>query len=291
MLISQRIAKDINFLKPIIEYKQSKSENFDLRLAILNSVKFIVGRELLDFDTGQTELDKRLFGRKPTDNEVQKRLDLYAVYSRLPFPNVVVENDTGLLLFISKKPLCWSMYSLFADGKVAPGYFEVQCSHAGGDIKTTTHCVASEDDFNKQFGDDKFSGWEQELKSSLGFMFLISMEILLFINVQNIKHVKYVPTKKENAMVPKPLQPKYTYHVLDLFKQKKVYASLEDIKEDLCKPRNATALRRTVLVRGHFKKRKTGIFFWDHYTRNKHNAETHGIVDKDYLVHGPNVND
>jgi len=287
VLISQRVAKDINFLKPIIDYKGSKDNLFRMRLDIIHSVKFIVGRELLNHTVDNKEFLDRLFKNGTGEVAANKRLGLYNGYCRLPFPGIVIENDTVLLLLISKKPLCWNVYSVYPDGSVGPSYVLIELSDDGGDIKVFVEYFMSDEVIRKIYGDEETIRKKDKMKNSSSILFLVVMEILLFMNVRNVKQTKYVPTKKENTCVPKPLQSKYTYHILDLFKQKNTYTSLEEIKNDLCKPRAATALRRAVLVRGHFKQRRTGLFFWDFHTRNKHNAETHGIVDKDYRVHSP----
>lgn len=288
MLISQRIAKDINFLKPILGSKESRDCLLNIRLDIIHSTKFIVGRELFDSGTTSEGLLNRLFGdnRKTHNDKIQNRLNTYGEYLCLPFPSIVIENDTGLLLLISSGPLCWDFFSVSPNGVSCPFYTTVSFPGKNTETMIKAFSLVSDDVIEKRHADRSIE-WRETMFSTLSGLVVTVSEILLFMNVKNIKHIRYTPTKKENAAVPKVLQPKYTYHILDLFKQKKVYTSLDGIEEDLCKPRRATELRRAVLVRGHFKQRKTGIFFWDHYTRNKHNAETHGIVDKDYRVHAP----
>lgn len=287
MLISQRIAKDLSFLKLTINYKGRQDDLFKIRFNVINSMKFIVGHELFDAGVDSKEFTDRLFEDKKNEAEAKARLDLYSKKCRLPFPVIVIENDTGLLLIIQKNPSCWNVYNVRSNGQVCSAFLTIQFPSDDSEIGLFVEYFMSEETIVKLYGYEQTVNFKQALATNLGILFVAVMEILLFMNAQNIKHVKYVLTKKENAPVAKVLQPKYTYHILDLFKQKKVYTSLEDIKDDLCKSRPASLLRRAVLVRGHFKQRKTGLFFWDFHTRNKHNAETHGVVDKDYRVHDP----
>ena len=287
MLISQRIAKDINFLKSVADYKGSKDHLFRLRLDVIHSVKFIVGRELLDLGVSNKKFLDRLFDGKKNEEQVQTKFSLYNNHCRLPFPGIVIENDTVLLLLIATKPLCWNVYTVEPDGRVSPAYLVIELGSGDNEIGVFVQYLIPEEAFVKLYGYDETMKKKKRLINNLSILFVAVMEILLFMNAKNIKHVRYTPTKKENEPVPKVLQPKYTYHILDLFRQKKVYTSLQSIEDDLCRPRTASTLRRAVLVRGHFKQRKTGLFFWDFHTRNKHNAETHGMVDKDYRIHAP----
>jgi len=285
MLISQRIAKDINFLKNAVDYKGGKDHLNKMRLDIIHSVKFIVGRELLDFGTNSKKFLENLLEDRKSEEQIQTRFGLYNKYCRLPFPSIVIENDTVLLLLITTKPFCWNVYAVDPSGRISPAYLVIELTNGDDDVAVFVKYLVPQETIVKLYGYDEAIKKNKKLADNLSILFIAVMEVLLFMNAQNIKHVKYVPTKKENVSVPRVLQPKYTYHILDLFKQKNTYTSLEEIENNLCKPRAATTLRRAVLVRGHFKQRRTGLFFWDFHTRNKHNVETHGIVDKDYRVH------
>jgi carotenoid cleavage dioxygenase-like enzyme len=106
-------------------------------------------------------------------------------------------------------------------------------------------------------------------------------ETLTFLNCKNVARHHYVPKKSENADLPAVLLPKFTYHVLDVFRERKEYVSMEEIRDHLWAPRTNRQSRAT-LVRGHFKNIRGTLWWWNAHMRNKKNATTVGVVVKDY---------
>lgn len=78
--------------------------------------------------------------------------------------------------------------------------------------------------------------------------------------------------------------PQYIYRVLDIWRDRKQFVSLQDIKSFLSPPEEERRKQRAGLVRGHFKIRQTGLFWWDMFMRNSRNAQTVGVIDKDYSL-------
>lgn len=109
-------------------------------------------------------------------------------------------------------------------------------------------------------------------------------EVLLFLNASNSRITKYQVKKKEMPKAPKPFLPKYEYRILDLYRTKTEYQSLEEVEEFLTPSDKVKLQRRAHLVRGHFKTRNGKLFWWNAFLRNRKNIDSMGVVDKDYQL-------
>ena len=283
MLVSQRIARDPAWLRTAHVTKNSKQAVFDLRMKIVRAVKMIVPQELLDTDRPLADLDKQIFGHTPpTKDESQRRLNLYGKFSRPPYPLLFVENHTGGVLIEEQDDGSFDIHVVLDTGRC---------------LFFCTNIRLSEEELN---ADTKWRVPVEEVVAALGNRYdeylkmkemsdittvIGVVEMFLYVNTKNVVKHHYHPTKRENQAVPKPLLPHYSYRVLDVFKDRKQYISLEQITEDLCNPNKPPQARRAGLVMGHFKKRATGLFWWNTYIRNARNETTHGAIEKDYKVH------
>ena len=101
----------------------------------------------------------------------------------------------------------------------------------------------------------------------------------IVVNIKNKNIVHYKPSKKELTKITKPMQPLYEYHVLKLNRDRRQYNNLSDICKDINTPIDRHT--RMHLVRGHFKRCKNGLYWWNSFTRNK---EANGVIDKSYSV-------
>lgn len=267
LLLSQRIAKDINFLNLRTDDGRSK---FDLRLRVIKAQKILVPKAIFNtIDQQDTDLVKE--ARKNKDF-FAKRNQLHLQYSRLPFQSIFIENETGGYLCEDK------------EGNIHITIFDSSSLVLHTSILVEKH---QKEDFGEEFtvGHIKHS---VDVHRELGFDYstiivAIVLEILLFLNTKNVTKHTYLPNKKENCSVPKPLLPFYSYHVLDIFREKKVFDGLENIKDFINSDKTNTEERRACIVRGHFKTRSTGIFWWSDFVRNKKNIDK-GYVDKDYRL-------
>lgn len=107
---------------------------------------------------------------------------------------------------------------------------------------------------------------------------------LACLNARNIHSVCIPPSKVGNQMrLAKNKSPVYEYHVLDIFLKPEL-RKLARTNPNQVRPIVDQALSKGVplhTVRGHFKQRKTGLFWWSSFIRGR--AEN-GAVVKDYNV-------
>lgn len=134
----------------------------------------------------------------------------------------------------------------------------------------------------------KFYGGVDELIREVVGMLLAQtifvLRSLLFINTKNVTQHTIKPTRKElGEKVPKVMIPKYEFKVIDIVHCQAQEMSLNEFKEQR-EHAAANAPGKTTLVRGHFKRRKTGVYWWNHFVRNGNNKTTAGEVVKDYRL-------
>jgi hypothetical protein len=111
----------------------------------------------------------------------------------------------------------------------------------------------------------------------------VTIATLLAINARNVNEISITPSEKLNRKRRKTGKPPFfEYKVLDIF----LGNAIRDIPSGHGR-RNAAIQQwlrnppRLHTVSGHFKRRKTGIFWWHSHMRSK--AE-HGVIVKDYRV-------
>lgn len=111
-----------------------------------------------------------------------------------------------------------------------------------------------------------------------------AMNALTCLNARNVTAVSVPPPKfanKQRFLKQKPLF--FEYHVLDIFLTPEIRKM---VRTDPLKARNIldSQLKASVAlhtVRGHFKRRKTGLFWWSPFARGSKDI---GVVDKDYAL-------
>jgi len=281
MLLSQRIVKDQKFLTTD---SRTRMNPFDTRMHVVNAVKFIVPTTIYnDNETANTAMD-RMFGEKATEKDRQRQIGNMMLFAKLPFPLMTVENETGLLIFeeTTTGPLRWTMRSIDVHGKVNP----IKTSAIGiikSDGSVLCHMEADQkfiDLYKATKYDDKYSMYEvQQHLASITLM--SAMHVLMFLNTSNVSVHTYTPSKKENSVVPKPLHGKFVYRVLDIYRERKLYVSLEDINNHV-NSKEPLAERRAHLVRGHFKTIRNKLHWWNAFMRCRKNVNSVGLVQKDY---------
>lgn len=276
MLISQRIAKSNHFLKSVKGAYQTADE---MRAAIIQSVKFIVGTDLLSYQLNTVEIRRRITGGDG-DEAFEKKIEQFKKFARLPFDKMFIENNTGALLVQVTDKGNWLLTDILEDGSASPITIEVppvEFSDGRG-FDAVFHMP-----------DALQKNWEAQGKDKLatynGFVTILMLcEILLFLNITNVNVHHYVPTKRENDMVAKTLQPKFSYRILDVYRERTRYASLYEIFGHLFIDKEETAKRRAHLVRGHFKQKNGRLFWWNSFLRCRTNKEVVGMVEKDYRL-------
>ncbi len=262
LLLSQRIAKDLNFLTVAQNDVRSK---YDLRLKVIKTYKLLVPLTLFNLrDPRQTDRMTELY-KQPS--KIIKQNELYKKYSKLPFHSVFIENETGGVLCEQK--LDTVVFTIYHESG-----FVFPISMVYVDL-TADGCICSFEGFSP---DQTY-----QLEDKATSLVINLLEVLLFLNTKNVTTHHYTPSKKENSLVPKPLLPFYTYHIIDIFRDKKVYMKLSEVLDFINAENSDSSYRRACIVRGHFKTRSTGIFWWSDFVRNKKNIDK-GFVDKDYRL-------
>lgn len=112
----------------------------------------------------------------------------------------------------------------------------------------------------------------------------IALNALACLNAKNVTHVSVPASEKLNAKRKRNGKlPFFEYKVLDIF----LGAGVRKIPSgDGRRLREAmshllSSSMRLHTVRGHFKQRKTGLYWWSHFVRGRHEE---GVVVKDYNV-------
>ena len=107
---------------------------------------------------------------------------------------------------------------------------------------------------------------------------------LACMNAKNINSISIPPSKVANQIrAHKHKVPLFEYHVLDIFLNPDV-RKLARTEPNKARPLILDALTTSMplhTVRGHFKQRKTGLFWWSPFIRGH---IENGAVDKDYRV-------
>jgi hypothetical protein len=219
---------------------------------------------------------------------------LFNKYSRLPFDSVVFENSKIAVLArkSSKDEKLVSLTVISPVGAVIHYNFFIIYdrdqffSEPGlvGNIEFAR--VLKRNDLHEQVEMEllKDEGYAEEIRTLMTVMCYKVLDILLHFNVANVRIHKYTPTQKEMKHIPGRVQEKYVYHILDVFRERTIYHSLKDV-EDRASDTVGGVQRKAHLVRGHFKEKKNGLFWWNPFMRNSKNRESVGYVDKDYQLH------
>ena len=120
-------------------------------------------------------------------------------------------------------------------------------------------------------GGDAFEKHEQ----SIGGSSRVCLQFIIALSAKNIKQKIITPSKKLNKKrLKKGKLPFFDYRVLDIH-----VPALEHTGSPFSK--NYQNKVRSHLCRGHFKKRKAGVFWWDAHMRGQKEL---GVIEKDYRV-------
>ncbi len=286
MLISQRIAKDPAFVRKMFKFSVSLPE---VRQKIIRATKVIVGRNQMDFEAVPREMMERR-NKKNTDEEIDKDIRLYREFARMPYPVMVFENDSGLKLVEEMGERMIRVTSIAQNGVLMPFIYTLDLKAKN---KHTDDPEKWAIDFQMELPDGvkkDTAGLAEEAGSAALTDSAEIYEMILFMNISNKVTHQYVPSKRENSMVPKPLLPFYSYHIMDLFRDKKVFDSLADV--DSFVRGTAEDNRRAHMVRGHWKTYDRNgvkkIYWWNPFMRSKKNLESKGFVDKGYRLRDDN---
>lgn len=317
MLTTQRIAKDVKFLRHINEKRPDGFNLFDLRMRVIKSTKLFVDPTIVtDSHESISGLLDRLFNFPNISIEqFEKRVESLKQFAKLPFETVTLEYDKGCILLETTDDGLIEGIIILDEGKVMP-YRVSLVSIATGkheDGRPQIRCVVNMHctDSTEKWAKETWTAHDvRELASGKakvtrrvepGYqpaheyervmtqftmherwcmaIMLQAMYALMLMNTKNIGTTIVTPTKKENAMVPKTLLPYYSYHILNVDRAMREVKTLEDV-EKIHRSINQVE-RRMHLVRGHFKNIRGNLHWWSPHMRNKHADK---VISKDYQL-------
>lgn len=290
----------------------------DLKRDIINSVKFIIPRDLMNLydDDNLVKTDINLVNGSfekcesrinennifdfncITESDYDKNVRTWATYgTKLPFPIVFLENQTGGILLkqyekyievtylLEKGITCEVRARIFMDS-----FSDELINKRAFPVEYIGNKVAEDNLHHLKNRGPKYNPTDVEVFRFQGHLTstkimnvitIIALQIISFINSGNIKHIHYKPTKKEIDKIPTPFKEKYEYTTIDIFRERKVYHSLEELIQSTSSVENKEI--RAHIVRGHFKHKKNGVFWWNSFIRNNKGVSI--PKTKDYVLH------
>lgn len=287
MLLSQKIAKDVNYINPT--HFRSTREVFDARLAIMSAVKFVVPNELLNVsiqsmaDVAMGKQDKEHISTLLSNLDNESRTSLYEQFAIPPFDTIFIESDKTGVLIINSPDTDSITYHLFTVGYGQKKEYAVfsDCEYEYKRKEAVASYSRSVKPTAREGLDEAMAEKINEAIDSL--IMGTVLEILLLLNAKNTNVATYTPTKKEISYVPKNAVKSYVYHILDLYREGTKYESVKDVTEFVGGTGRHSSEKRAHFVRGHFKRKKNGLFWWSPFMRCRKNSEV-GVVDKDYRI-------
>lgn len=263
----------------------------NIRQLILNSIKFVFDKSLLDLsDTdevapldilrliAQTKDSEKTSPDKIIAKLKDKQFPIWKKYgTKLPYPVVFFENETGGFLLIQeeKKISCITISPIGFIGYIMLTLGEEFFNNDSYDLPIQYS-------FGSKLENAILGELANEVKVIATIMGLMVYKLITFINAQNVSIVKCKPTNKEfdKAKITNVTKPKYVYNVVDIYNTKKQYKSLKELGKFINTPVNKDI--RAHMVKGHFKTRATGAYWWNNFIRCKDGS---GKVIKHYEVH------
>lgn len=298
MFLSQRIAADPKYL--VFGNINDRRSLVDIRVKIMHAEKFIVGTDQLSASNSLTEMtslyDEHVGLQK---RNLEQRVEIYNKFAKLPYPTIFLENNfCGILIETTK-------HNTITITNVTSGETLIQHlrytdakqianlnKHASVGVSTfeaplydgsiNPFCTVKLH-LHSKMAEEMFNSVKDDIMLRTKLLLLQLGEVLLFLNVTNKKVNKYKLNKQEVVKIPKPLINKYEYHILDVYRDHAPYVDQNDIEKQMFYTTHEARERRAHFVRGHFKERATGLYWWNAFMRNARNAKK-GFVDKDYLL-------
>jgi len=307
----------INTPNDFYTYKGVLKDSNSIRIDIINAIKFIIPKDMMNFKNTQGFINininhlngsfKEFVYDEKNDvtkhcnfihkDDYEKYFNTWKIYgTKMPFPLMFLENDSGGILLKQKDNLI-EVTVIYNNGSV-PGMNMYIHTDKFTEIFSELHDFPFEhipsdyiyrmlNDYKKDPTDFYADKFEESIRTItrqkivLSTVGVLALHLLLFINSCNIKHIVYKPSKKELNKIPKVFKNKFEYTTIDIFRERKVYHSLEEIIKSTSSVESKEI--RAHLVRGHFKHKKNGVFWWNSFIRNNKNQNI--VKMKDYVLH------
>lgn len=284
MFLSMAILKNPKLLVGHFVHRASKIPSW-IKTNICLATKFIIDTEFFkQFSSNDPSPEGCIARAKICEGIESKHMQFYYQYCRMPFKHMLFENPFLSLLVEEIGEHSFKFIALHGNVLIPPHYCIVTIHDESGNfsIETKETYVCS----NKflPVGGERFN-YVDYLKDENRYFVLYLLELLLFLNTRNTVVQEYFPTKRELKRILPVNVDKYVYRVIDIYRDKPVYKSLKEIEEGTVVSNEVSQQRRAHMVKGHFKKKKSGLFWWSSFLRCRNNANTKGIVKADYHTH------
>lgn len=283
MLLSREIVSSAAYItKPLPLYVDDRKS---FTRSVSKAVKFIIPQNIINFNS--------VYIKDISDLIVQEngyailkveRLKLYRDYVRLPFKSVFLENDSGGILLESDDGVVIKGRVFSSkERKLEPYLFTFEPNKDDYDgehpyrreIKLISALRTMPPDVAKSLSD--FATW----------MCNAVCETILLINAVNTKKTKVALSFRERNSLQAMNRAMAEYHILDLYRtlgddptmfDAEVFSKMSRAKIHQQSPTKMHS------VRGHFKRKKNGLFWWSPFVRCRKNKDTVGIIEKDYRL-------
>lgn len=287
LLLSQRVALDKYFISPmesgtVAARKYNKTFVPEVRKKIMRATKIVVPDEFMTIFDGTAHMSSL----RPEGQTFIDRYPLYVEYARLFSPLMFIENNQfGVLLEERKNGwiATFLIRTLNTDNREVFALVHTRpiftYSVSAETMSKACHAMV--------YGKPQALPVVATCDAEKGYDFASNgvaavCELLLFVNTKNTPIREYSPTRQENAKIPSEVLPKYDYKVLDIYRDIGEIKTLDTVRQFMRASPSGHGDRRAHLVRGHFKRKKNGLFWWNPFMRARDNAKKVGVVVKDY---------
>lgn len=293
LISSNLMEKKYNNMGKVLANGVSPAE---IKRGILASQKFLIGDELMitadllnsineNTQTISSECSSILSSLKneymKTEKHWRTRVQIWKEFaSNMPFNEITLERPDSLLLVQKQPNGSIAIRHVSSTGRILSVTFVIEPNELDENTSwfnmvKLEMSAALKATILENLDKDSF-----ETAQILGMFAAIQVyEILTYINCRNIKTVKYSAKKSETGKLPKVLQSKFEYTIVKILGDVTQYSSLEEVKIDMQKP--ASSEMKLHVVRGHFKRRSSGVFWWNSFLRGH---RKNGVIEKHYEV-------
>lgn len=285
-----------NFLTPLFPEKFLNCDSTSdctvqgIRRTIIGSKKFVVGKELLpDYNNKDIDevLDTVFDGDFRADEVVtmennNKHISRWLKFAKLPYRHCFIENSVGGYL-LEQKVNGFTYLYIDKNGSIEDHRVSIEFDGDTIHFVLKLNAEVSEIvDKNVAMSNGMIEHPLEAMRDRMKIWGFILLNALTYINTKNVSIETYKMTKSEakRNKLPNVMIKQYDYHVVNIFHKKVVYEKLADV--EAFSDSETTSHIRAHMVRGHFKQRKSGLYWWNPFLRCKKNQ---GFVDKDYIVH------
>lgn len=309
MLISQQIVKSNKFLTVSPSGKASPRSpvTIETKQKVMMARKVIIDDHFVPYEITHYR-DPIIGGIRPVltlqssymEGTVKKHCELYTTYAKMPVDLMVIESNRHCLLLekiddksftiLNLNMSAFDVTTLVNDFAFISIVKTKITNSSVLEIEPLLYNSEARDYLARKYSAEQMKEVGEQMIQTSNFSVFLALEVLLYMNTVN-KEVKiYKPTKNELKFISKPLHSKFEYWILDIFRNKKMPEKLSDLPGETNDDNAVRTQYRSHLVRGHHKKVKGKLYWWNSFTRCRKNAETVGVIEKDYRLNDKAIN-